>query len=81
MADLILDFMSRSAPVIAGMIWILVVIRRTQVDCMRICERVHEEMRRLSREKGLDDPPPTPDPTPEPIEPKAPLPVARLLKK
>lgn len=81
MAELILDFMSRSAPVVAGMIWVLVLLRRTQVDCLRACERVHEEMRRLSRREGLDDPSPTPDPTPEPIEPKAPLPVARLLKK
>lgn len=83
MADMILEYMSRTAPVVAALIWITVVIRRTQVDCMRMCERVHEEMRRIARDLDGGPPPPPPDPEPtlEPVEPRAPLPMARLLKK
>lgn len=82
LADVILEFMGRTAPLVAGFIWCAVIVHRTKVDCMRTCERVHEEMRRLARRLDDEEPPSPPPPPPEPVpEPPAALPVARVHRR
>ena len=82
----LLEMLTQCIPCIAVLVYVNIIIHRTQVDCMRECQRVHEELRRLAREFDGEDPPlePKSEPVAEPEADdgvRAALPHARIHKR